>query len=178
MPFMFFMVKLLFRTVEDTAHTEKGVKRKILSTLLLLCLAAASLHAEEEENSHIAPANRTLAATGLPPLPDKAKDMQCYSWSGLSAGIYAAFKLEEPGLASYLASFPKGVEKADPIPASLLAPPNASAPWFAPAGIQKGFVLFRGRIFGAAPETFRLYVDEENSQLFLFYTWNNKRTYP
>jgi hypothetical protein len=149
--------------------------------LLPLLVSSIALFAEDKEpevNPFIAPANRTLAFAGLPSLPEKATEMQCYSWSGLSAGIYASFELPEPDLSHYLATLPPGVEKASPIPANLLSPPNSSAPWFTPGDITSGTVFYRGRITNSAPETYRLYVDTENSRVYLFYTWNNKRTYP
>jgi hypothetical protein len=137
--------------------------------------------AEEEEsapaNPYLVTATRILVQSGLTPLPQDAKEMQCYAWSGLSAGIYAAFTLKKPAFEAYLAPY-AGMERASPIPRQLLAPPNSAAPWFGPGGIADGTVFFRGRISRGAPELFRLYADPENLKIFLYYTWNNKRIYP
>jgi len=147
---------------------------------LIILGSAGCLVAEDKKpvNPLVATANQTLSRAGLPALPENAKELQCHAWSGLSAGIYALVVLKEEELAAYVSSFPAGLEKATPIPGILLAPPNASAAWFTPGGIREGTVLYRGRIVSAAPEMFRLYVDVENSRVYLYYTWNNKRTYP
>lgn len=148
--------------------------------LLMIVLSAATCLASEDEpsdNPSVLTANETLARAGLPAIPENAKELECYAWTGLGTGIYATFLLKQPALAPYLASFPS-LEEATPIPRNLLAPPNLAAPWFTPENFENGTVLYRGRITNAAPEIFRLYVDAKNSRVFLYYTWNNKRTYP
>ncbi|MFZ4682364.1 MAG: hypothetical protein ACOYMS_07670, partial [Terrimicrobiaceae bacterium] len=122
--------------------------------------------------------NKILDRAGLPAIPEKAGELECYAWTGLGTGIYTTFVLKKPAFTSYLASFPAGLAEASPIPRNLLAPPNPAAPWFTPETIDNGSVLYRGRIANAAPEIFRVYVDVANLRVFLYYTWNNKRTYP
>lgn len=146
---------------------------------LLLCTLTASLAEDPPPNPSVTVANRTLALAGLPPLPTKTKDLQCYAWSGLSAGIYAAIVFEEEkDFAAYRETIARGLETATPIPRNLLSPPNPAAPWFIPDSIDNGTVFFRGRITRAAPEILRWYVDAEELRMFLYYSWNNKRTYP
>ncbi len=135
--------------------------------------------ARADDSASVAKANQTLQLAGYPPLPAKGEKLQCYAWNGQGAGIYARFILKEPSdLAAYLASLPSWLEKASPIPANLFSPPLAQASWFTPSSTAKAYVLYGGRIWHAAPEIFRLYVDPESSTLYLYYTWNNKRTYP
>lgn len=150
-----------------------GLRWVILVGLLVPGLARA------EEALDISQASQTLQLAGFPALPAKAKRVQCQSWSGQSAGVYATFTFVEPAtLEAYLASLPPGLNKASPIPANLLSPPLAEASWFAPPRTAKAYVLYRGRIWHGAPETFRLYVDPEKWAVYLYYTWNNKHTYP
>jgi len=146
---------------------------------LLFWTLTAAFAEEAPVNSHVAVANRTLAQAGLPALPTTAKELQCYAWSGLSAGIYAAilFK-EEKDFTAYREVVSRGLEAASPIPRNLLAPPNPAAPWFTPGAIANGTVFYRGRITRAAPEILRWYADAEERRMFLYYSWNNKRTYP
>lgn len=126
----------------------------------------------------VAQANRTLHLAGLPPLPGMAVEYHCYSWSGLSAGIYASFELKEEDFSAWLAGLPADLQRTSPVPPSLLSPPNSEAPWFAPSMAAESYVLARGRINRAAPEIFRVYVDPENHRIQFYYSWNNKRTYP
>lgn len=150
-----------------------GVAMHRLTAVLLgfvpLLLSAA------EPDRNVVTANTVLQTAGLPPLPGAARKLQCYAWSGLSAGVYASWTLEPADQEAYLAQF-QGMQTASPIPPNLLSPPNSAAPWFAPAGLSE--VWFRGKITRAAPETFRLYGDRKTGRYCLFYTWNNKRTYP
>ncbi|CAN5395391.1 hypothetical protein BH09VER1_BH09VER1_08480 [soil metagenome] len=135
--------------------------------------------ARADDSASISRANQTLKLAGYPPLPSEAEQMKCYAWNGQGAGIYAMFLLKEPGdLAAYLASLPSWLAKAEPIPGNLLSPPLAQAAWFTPPSTAKAYVLHGGRIWHAAPEIFRLYVDPEKATIYLYYTWNNKRTYP
>lgn len=150
----------------------------LLLPLLLPSLLLAQDNKNAPTNRYVSVANQVLAQAGLPRLPAKAEEMNCYAWSGLSAGIYAVFKLKKERFNDYLAPYLSGMERLTPIPRRLLAPPNTAAPWFQPAGIANGTVFFRGRITRAAPEIFRLYADPKNQKIFLYYTWNNKRTYP
>lgn len=133
---------------------------------------------EGPPNRYVSVANQVLAQAGLPALPSEFEEMACYAWSGLSAGIYAAFELKKEAFEGYVAPYLSSMEHLTPIPQRLLTPPNSAAPWFSPGSIPGGTVFFRGRITRAAPEIFRLYVDQKNHKVFLYYTWNNKRTYP
>lgn len=151
--------------------------RRPTITLALAALLAASGFTTAQE-PFVAQANQILQSAGLPKIPDTATELQCYAWSGLSAGIYATFLLDPDQLPPYLQLFPKNLEKLSPIPQAFLTPPNSAAPWFQPASLTKGQVYLRGQIVRAAPEIFRLYVDPEKARIFLYYTWNNKRTYP
>ncbi len=150
---------------------------QLLAGLGLAALLATSGSAMPQE-PFIAQANQILQSAGLPVIPDNAAEVQCYAWSGLSAGVYATFLLEPDQLAPYLQLFPKNLEKLSPIPSAFLTPPNSAAPWFQPASLTNGQVYLRGQIVRAAPEIFRLYLDPEKARIFLYYTWNNKRTYP
>ena len=150
----------------------------LLALLLPPVLLAQNIEDSTTPNPYLPVANRVLAEAGLPGLPSGTEKMDCYAWSGLSAGIYAAFELKKEDFENYLSPFLAGMEQASPIPRRLLAPPNAAAPWFNPGGIADGLVCFRGRITRAAPEIFRLYADRENLRIFIYYTWNNKRIYP
>lgn len=158
---------------------------RILPTLIAI-LVPSVLPAQKAEkaeenatpNPYVSVANQVLAQAGLPALPSEFENMQCYAWSGLSAGIYAAFELKKETFEGYVAPYLSSVEHLTPIPGRLLTPPNSAAPWFSPGSIPNGTVFFRGRITRAAPEIFRLYVDRKNHKVFLYYTWNNKRTYP
>jgi|GEM_PF-1792859 len=150
---------------------------------LVVCFLPSTLWAGDDQetsppNPAVAVANQVLTQAGLPRLPTEFEEMQCYAWSGLSAGIYAFFELKKEAFEGYLSPYLSGMERITPIPRRLLSPPNAAAPWFNPGSIGGGTVFFRGRINRAAPEIFRLYVDAENHKIFLYYTWNNKRTYP
>ena len=149
-----------------------------MKQLLAACLLVFPLCGfAEEPDPNVVMANRVLQAAGFPTLPDKAREMQCYAWSGLSAGIYATWLMDGADFDAHVGKF-GGMEMQTPIPASLLAPPNAAAPWFAPGGLKGGQVWFLGRIARAAPELFRLYASREEGRLCLFYTWNNKSMYP
>jgi len=168
-------------SISTSEPSRKGRELPIMRLLTLIILSATTCPAAEDEkplNPSVTTANQVLARAGLPALPENAKELQCYAWNGLSAGIYAMVVLKKADLTAYMSSFPAGLEKASPIPRNLLAPPIASAAWFTPGGITDGTVLYRGRIVSGAPEIFRLYADVENSRVYLYYTWNNKRTYP
>lgn len=141
-------------------------------------LACAVLSAWAADSPDLARANQTLQLAGYPAIPAAAEKLQCQSWNGQSAGIYASFTLKEPALKDYLAAQPSGLKKASPIPPGLLAPPLAQASWFTPPTGPTAYVLYQGRIWHGSPELLRLYVDPETKALFLYYTWNNKRTYP
>lgn len=130
------------------------------------------------EGPMVGQANRTLQLAGLPTLPTMAVEYNCYAWSGLSAGIYASFKLKKDEFNGWLAGLPGDLQKTSPVPTALLSPPNSEAPWFSPAMTGESYVLARGRISRAAPEIFRVYVDPENLRILFYYSWNNKRTYP
>lgn len=130
------------------------------------------------EGTMVAQASRSLRLAGLPPLPPMALEYDCYAWSGLSAGIYATFTLEKTGFESWLASLPADLEKTMPIPSRLYAPPNSSAPWLSPPHTPESYVLGRGRISRGAPELLRVYVDPQEFKIQLYYSWNNRRTYP
>lgn len=148
--------------------------------LLLIALGLwPTLGVLAADSPSVLQANQTLQLAGYPPLPAGAEKMNCYAWRTQSAGIYARFnfpKVED--LDAWLASLPGGLEKASPIPTSLLSPPLAEASWFTPPNSEKSYVFYRGRIWHSSPEMFRVYVDPEKLEVFLYYTWNNKRTYP
>jgi hypothetical protein len=144
---------------------------------ILLPLLGVTGQASAQE-PFVAQANQILRTAGLPGIPEKATEVRCYAWSGLSAGVYATFVLEKAELDPYVALFPKNLEKLSPIPQAFLNPPNSAAPWFTPSEISNGQIWLRGQIVRAAPEMVRFYIDPEKPRIFLYYTWNNKRTYP
>lgn len=153
----------------------------LVAILLPSALSGQTAEETKEEgppDRYVPLANQVLVQAGLPPLPSEFEEMECYAWSRLSAGIYAAFELKKEAFDGYVAPYLSSMEHLTPIPRRLLTPPNSAAPWFTPGSIRGGTVFFRGRITRAAPEIFRLYVDQENQRIFLYYTWNNKRTYP
>ena len=151
---------------------------RILAGLLFFTLTASAAE-EAPVNPHVEVANRTLAQAGLPTLPTAVKELHCYAWSGLSAGIYASLLFEEEkDFAAFQAVVSRGLNAASPIPRNLLAPPNSATPWFTPEALANGTVFYRGRITRAAPEILRWYGDAAERRVFLYYSWNNKRTYP
>jgi len=145
----------------------------------VLLVMAALMAARADESSNIAQANQTLQLAGYPSLPADVEKIKCYAWSGQSAGIYAGMTFKDAAtLAGWLKQLPPGLDRASPVPSNLISPPLAEASWFSPATTGNAYVLYRGRIWHAAPEMFRVYVEEKKLTLFLYYSWNNKRTYP
>lgn len=140
--------------------------------LAALVSVASGLGADE-----IAPevqaADSVLARAGLPAIPADARELTCYSWSQTSAGVYAAFLLKPEEIGPYTEQF-RGFSRAEPIPQSVLPAPLTDAPWFNPAGIAQGYVLWRTQVTISAPELVRLFVDTEAHRLYLYYTWNNR----
>ncbi|MFZ4681814.1 MAG: hypothetical protein ACOYMS_04880 [Terrimicrobiaceae bacterium] len=150
------------------------------TALLMTVLRVATGLASEDEpsdNPSVLTANETLARAGFPAIPENARELECYAWTGLGPGISATFLLKRPALAPFPASFP-GLDEPPPSRRKLLAPPHRAAPWFTPENIENGIVLSRGRTANAAPEIFRLHVDAKNSRVFRYSTWNHKRTHP
>jgi len=127
-----------------------------LTATLVLAAVLASAGRTMAQEPFVAQANQIFRSAGLPQIPEKAAEVQCYAWSGLSAGVYATFLLDPAQLPNYLQLFPKNLEKFSPIPAASLPPPNPAAPWFQPASLTQGSVSMRGQIVRAAPEIFRL----------------------
>lgn len=136
-------------------------------------IAALPVHAADEVPPEVQAADSVLARAGLPAIPADAREVACYSWSQTSAGVYAAFLLKPEEIGPYIELF-RGFSRAEPIPQSVLPAPLPDAPWFNPAGVTHGYVLWRTQVTISAPELVRLFVDTEANRLFLYYTWNNR----
>ncbi len=140
---------------------------------LAVWMAAIPVRAADEVPLEVQAADSVLARAGLPAIPSDATEVNCYSWSQTSAGVYAAFVLKPDEIGPYTEQF-RGFSRAEPIPPSVLPPPLSDAPWFNPAGIAQGYVLWRTQVTISAPELVRLFVDTEAHRLYLYYTWNNR----
>ncbi len=140
---------------------------------LAVLVSAVAVRAADEAPPGVQAADSVLARAGLPTIPADATEVNCYSWSQTSAGVYAAFVLKPEEIDSYTGMF-RGFSRAEPIPPSVLPAPLPDAPWFNPEGIAQGYVLWRTQVTVSAPELVRLFVDTEAHRLFLYYTWNNR----
>jgi len=140
---------------------------------LVILVSPVALNASDEVPPEVQAADSVLARAGLPAIPGNATEVTCYSWSQTSAGVYAVFVLKPEEIAPYAEQF-RGFSRAEPIPPSVLPAPLPDAPWFNPAGIAQGYVLWRTQVTISAPELVRLFVDTEAHRLYLYYTWNNR----
>ncbi|MBN8709204.1 MAG: hypothetical protein J0I10_07470 [Verrucomicrobia bacterium] len=143
------------------------------SLALAVMISTVPAHAADEIPPEIQAADSVLSRAGLPGIPADATEVTCYSWSQTSAGVYAAFMLKPEEIGPYTEQF-RGFSRAEPIPQSVLPAPLPDAPWFNPAGIAQGYVLWRTQVTVSAPELVRLFVDTEAHRLYLYYTWNNR----
>lgn len=140
---------------------------------LAVLVSVVPVIAADEAPPEVQAADSVLARAGLPAIPGDATELTCYSWSQTSAGVYAAFVLKPEEIEPYTEQF-RGFSRAEPIPQSVLPAPLPDAPWFNPAGITQGYVLWRTQVTISAPELVRLFVDTEAHRLYLYYTWNNR----
>ena len=97
------------RPINRGPHPAAGPDFAIGTALLMTVLRVATGLASEDEpsdNPSVLTANETLARAGFPAIPENARELECYAWTGLGTGISATFLLKRPALAPFPASFP------------------------------------------------------------------------
>ena len=110
------------RPINRGPHPAAGPDFAIGTALLMTVLRVATGLASEDEpsdNPSVLTANETLARAGFPAIPENARELECYAWTGLGTGISATFLLKRPALAPFPASFP-GLDEPPPVAASSL----------------------------------------------------------
>lgn len=113
-----------------------------------------------------------LRAAGLPPIPADAEVVDCYAWTGLTAGVYCVFEPVGGDWQAYAARLPASALSAEGVPSALLVPILPETPWFRPGAITEGRTFHGEGLRASARERFRLFVDETDGVCYLYYAWN------